>query len=42
MEQIQYYATDHDQLSLIEAKYHKFAFQRHYHLDFHLGLITHG
>lgn len=42
MEQIQYYATDHDQLSLIEAKYQKFAFQRHYHLDFHLGLITHG
>lgn len=42
MEHIQYYATDHDNLSLIEAKYQKFAFQRHYHLDFHLGLITHG
>ncbi len=42
MEHIQYYATDHDNLSLIEAKYQKFAFQSHYHLDFHLGLITHG
>ncbi|BCN25463.1 AraC family transcriptional regulator [Vibrio alfacsensis] len=42
MEHIQYYATDHDNLRLIEAKYQTFAFQRHYHLDFHLGLITHG
>ncbi|WP_423839995.1 AraC family transcriptional regulator [Vibrio mytili] len=42
MEQIQYYSTAHDQLSLIEAKYQSFAFQKHYHLDFHLGLITHG
>ncbi len=42
MEQIHYYATDHDQLSLIEAKYQNFAFRKHYHLDFHLGLITHG
>ncbi|MDF2155819.1 AraC family transcriptional regulator [Vibrio sp. CAU 1672] len=42
MEQIHYYSTEHEQLSLIEAKYQSFAFQRHYHLDFHLGLITHG
>ncbi|BBM63392.1 AraC family transcriptional regulator [Vibrio alfacsensis] len=42
MEHIQYYATDHNNLRLIEAKYQTFAFQRHYHLDFHLGLITHG
>lgn len=42
MENIQYYPTQHNDLSLIDAKYHTFAFQRHYHLDFHLGLITQG
>lgn len=42
MEQIHYIPTHHEQLSLIDAKYQKFAFSRHYHLDFHIGLITHG
>lgn len=42
MEQIHYIPTQDDKLSLIDAKYQKFAFSRHYHLDFHIGLITHG
>ncbi len=28
--------------ALIQAQYQEFAFQRHYHLDFHIGLITQG
>ncbi|AUI87309.1 AraC family transcriptional regulator [Vibrio azureus] len=42
MEKIRHYSTEHTDLSLIEAKYQKFAFRSHYHLDFHLGLITQG
>ncbi|MGF1693338.1 AraC family ligand binding domain-containing protein [Photobacterium kagoshimensis] len=31
-----------DDINLIDAHYQSFAFKRHYHLDYHLGLITHG
>ncbi|MCW8331097.1 AraC family transcriptional regulator [Photobacterium sp. SDRW27] len=31
-----------DDISLIDAHYQNFAFKRHYHLDYHLGLITAG
>lgn len=41
MEQIRYYRPQPD-ISLIDASYQAFAFQRHYHLDFHIGLITEG
>lgn len=42
MDNVQYYSTPHQAISLIEADYRQFAFQRHYHLDFHIGLITNG
>ncbi|WP_399495670.1 AraC family ligand binding domain-containing protein, partial [Streptomyces sp. P9(2023)] len=42
MDTIRYYSTPHQAINLIEADYKKFAFQRHYHLDFHIGLITSG
>ncbi|MGF1686925.1 AraC family transcriptional regulator [Photobacterium japonica] len=29
-------------INLIDAHYHDFAFKRHYHLDYHVGLITQG
>lgn len=31
-----------DDINLIDAHYQSFAFKRHYHLDYHLGLITDG
>lgn len=42
MEKIQYCSTEIEQIRLIEADYQAFAFQRHYHLDIHIGLITQG
>ncbi|MGY3571065.1 AraC family ligand binding domain-containing protein [Vibrio paucivorans] len=42
MDTVHYYNTADSSLNLIEANYHKFAFQRHYHLDYHIGLITQG
>lgn len=42
MDNVHYYSTDSAELSLIQAHYQEFAFQRHYHLDFHIGLITQG
>ncbi|MGF1845242.1 AraC family transcriptional regulator [Vibrio clamense] len=42
MDNISHYSTADQDIGLIQANYHKFAFQRHYHLDFHIGLITHG
>jgi AraC-like DNA-binding protein len=41
MDHIRYYRPQPD-ISLIDASYQAFAFQRHYHLDFHIGLITAG
>lgn len=42
MDKVHYYSTADQAISLIEADYQKFAFQRHYHLDYHIGLITNG
>jgi AraC-like DNA-binding protein len=42
MDKISYQTTSSQSISLIAADYKKFAFQRHYHLDFHIGLITQG
>lgn len=42
MEKILYSSTQNQAISLIEADYHQFAFERHYHLDFHIGLMTSG
>ncbi len=39
---IQYHSTEFEAINLIEASYKQFSFQRHYHLDFHIGLITGG
>jgi hypothetical protein len=29
-------------ISLIQAQYENHAFKPHYHLDYHIGLISHG
>ncbi|MCK6265518.1 AraC family transcriptional regulator [Vibrio sp. ZSDE26] len=42
MDKVHYYSTSNQDISLIQAQYQEFAFQRHYHLDFHIGLITQG
>ena len=42
MDKVNYHKTQNQEISLIDANYQKFAFQRHYHLDFHIGLITDG
>ncbi|MFA0568479.1 MAG: helix-turn-helix domain-containing protein [Vibrio gallaecicus] len=42
MDNVHYYSTPTKEISLIQAQYQEFAFQRHYHLDFHIGLITQG
>ncbi len=42
MNKIRYTTSPHNSINLIEADYRKFAFNRHYHLDFHIGLITSG
>jgi len=42
VENVKYYQSQYDGIQLIQAHYHEFAFQRHYHLDFHLGLICQG
>ena len=42
MDKVHYYSTSSQDISLIQAQYQEFAFQRHYHLDFHIGLITQG
>ncbi|KJY84364.1 AraC family transcriptional regulator [Vibrio galatheae] len=42
MDKVNYHSTENKEISLIEANYQSFAFSRHYHLDFHIGLITAG
>lgn len=42
MDKVNYHSTENKEISLIEANYQSFAFSRHYHLDFHIGLITGG
>lgn len=42
MDKVNYLTTQNEKIGLIKAHYKKFAFRRHYHLDFHIGLITSG
>ncbi|MGF1738831.1 AraC family ligand binding domain-containing protein [Photobacterium satsumensis] len=42
MNKISHRKSPIDEISLIDAHYQSFAFKRHYHLDYHLGLITQG
>ncbi|MCE0495053.1 helix-turn-helix transcriptional regulator [Vibrio salinus] len=42
MDKIRYTTSPDCAINLIEADYHEFEFNRHYHLDFHIGLITGG
>lgn len=42
MDKVDYTQTSEKGVDLIDAEYQNFAFQRHYHLDFHIGLITKG
>ncbi|MBA5764104.1 AraC family transcriptional regulator [Vibrio sp. 404] len=42
MDHANYRNTISQSINLIEARYQHFSFQRHYHLDFHIGLITQG
>jgi AraC-like DNA-binding protein len=42
MDTVNYHSTANEKISLIEADYQDFAFTRHYHLDFHIGLIVGG
>ena len=42
MDRVDYFSTSDQALSLIEGRYQRFKFQRHYHLDYHFGLILEG
>ncbi|ANU37963.1 AraC family transcriptional regulator [Vibrio scophthalmi] len=42
MDRVKYSNTVSESINLIDARYRQFVFQRHYHLDFHIGLITQG
>ena len=42
MDRVNYRNTINQSINLINGYYEKFAFQSHYHFDFHIGLITQG
>ncbi|MGL4191249.1 MAG: AraC family ligand binding domain-containing protein [Vibrio sp.] len=42
MDKVNYCPTAYSAISLINADYRKFAFERHYHLNIHIGMITQG
>lgn len=42
MDNVKYSLSSDPSIQLIDANYKKFAFSRHYHLDFHIGLIQRG
>lgn len=42
MEKIDYLSSPIPDINLINGSYKKFAFQKHYHLDYHFGLIVSG
>ncbi|GMQ48049.1 AraC family transcriptional regulator [Vibrio sp. 10N] len=42
MEKIDYLSSPIPAINLISGRYKKFAFQKHYHLDYHFGLIVSG
>lgn len=42
MNKVSHRKSSIDDINLIDAHYQSFSFKRHYHLDYHFGLITHG
>lgn len=42
MNKVSHRKSNIDDINLIDAHYQSFSFKRHYHLDYHFGLITHG
>ncbi|CAM3832408.1 AraC family transcriptional regulator [Vibrio aquimaris] len=42
MDQVKYHSTQNENIGLIQASYQRFTFRKHFHLDFHIGLITKG
>nr|WP_086938351.1 AraC family transcriptional regulator [Thaumasiovibrio occultus] len=42
MDKVSHHITDVSAISLIDARFSQFAFKRHYHLDYHIGLVTEG
>ncbi|KLV06088.1 AraC family transcriptional regulator [Photobacterium ganghwense] len=42
MDKISHQKSNIAAINLIDGHYQSFAFKRHYHLDYHIGLITHG
>lgn len=42
MDKVRYFSTSDQSVGLIEGHYQSFAFSRHYHLDYHFGLILEG
>ncbi|WP_413113115.1 AraC family ligand binding domain-containing protein [Thaumasiovibrio sp. DFM-14] len=42
MDTISHHLTEVSAISLIDANFSDFAFKRHYHLDYHIGLVTRG
>ncbi|MEH6533791.1 MAG: AraC family transcriptional regulator [Photobacterium frigidiphilum] len=42
MNKVSHRKSNIDDINLIDAHYQSFSFKRHYHLDYHLGLITQG
>ncbi|RJG09651.1 AraC family transcriptional regulator [Pseudomonas cavernicola] len=42
MEQINHFSSALPGVRLIDAEYHRFAFPRHFHLEYHIGLLLQG
>ncbi|WP_417504907.1 AraC family ligand binding domain-containing protein [Marinomonas gallaica] len=42
MDSVQHFSSPDRAISLISGQYQSFEFERHYHLDYHFGLITKG
>lgn len=42
MNNVRYQASPFTDIGLIEAQYNNHSFKPHYHLDYHIGLISHG
>ncbi|TPE49020.1 hypothetical protein FJM67_12565 [Maribrevibacterium harenarium] len=42
MDQIQHFRSPERAIGLIAGQYQAFEFKRHYHLDYHFGLIVKG
>ena len=42
MDQITHIQSSLPGVRLIDAEYHRFAFPRHFHLEYHVGLLIQG